>query len=138
MTTFDGNKKAKLEANNRLSLPKLFLKAINEDERDELVLSMETSSCILAYPRSRWDERLGRLTSDEDYEENPEKLWKVRGLEQKMVSVKVDRFGRFYLPNDLKEKAGIDKDVTILGMRTRIEIWSTTVLEEQIKKYESR
>ena len=136
MATFDGNKKAKLEANNRLSLPKHFLKAINEDERDELLLTMETGFCILAYPRSRWDERLDRL-ADEDFEENSEKLWKIRGLEQKMVSVKVDRLGRFYLPNDLKEKAGIDKDVTFLGMRTRIEIWPTAVLEEQIKKYES-
>ncbi|HDL18063.1 MAG TPA: hypothetical protein ENH29_03320 [Bacteroidetes bacterium] len=137
MATFNGNKKAKLEANNRLSLPKHFFKAIDEDERNELLLTMETGSCILVYPRSRWDERLDRL-ADENFEENSGKLWKIRGLQQKMLPVKVDRLGRFYLPNNLKEKAGIDKEVTLLGMRTRIEIWPTDVLEEQIQKYAAK
>jgi MraZ protein len=133
MATFDGSAKAKLEDNNRISLPKIFYKAIDEDERNELLLTLETDACILVYPRSRWDSRMEKLV-DEDFEEDTERVWKVRNLQEKMKPVKVDRQGRFYVPNDLKEEAGIEKEVTIVGMRTRFEIWSPDKLEEMRRK----
>ena len=133
MATFDGNAKATLEENNRISLPKIFYKAIDEDERGELLLTKETDACILVYPRSRWDNRM-EILAKEDFEEDPKKEEKVRDLQEKMKPVKVDRQGRFYIPNELKEEAGIGKEVTLVGMRTRIEIWSPKKLEESRRK----
>ncbi len=129
MDTFNGSAKATIEENGRLSLPKKFFYAISEKERDELYLTIESDLCILAYPRSRWEERMGRLSS-QDMEENPEVLRKVRLLQRKMRPVKMDKMGRFYLPADLKEKVGIDRNVEILGTITRLEIWSPEKLDE--------
>lgn len=129
MATFNGSAKATIEENGRLSLPKKFLYAIDEKERNELYLTIENDPCILVYPRSRWEERMGRLSS-KDMEEDPEVLRKVRLLQRKMRPVKVDKMGRFYLPADLKEKVGIDRNVEILGAITRLEIWSPEKLDE--------
>ena len=127
--TFNGSAKATIEENGRLSLPKKFFYAIDEKERDELYLTIEKDPCILVYPRSRWEERMGRLSS-QDMEEDAEVLRKVRLLQRKMRPVKVDKQGRFYLPADLKEKVGIDRNVEILGTITRLEIWSPEKLDE--------
>lgn len=136
MATFDGNARAKLEDNNRISLPKIFYKAIDESERNELLLTMQTDGCILVYPRSNWDKRMENL-ADDNFEENEDQLWKMRGLQEKMKPVKVDRQGRFYIPVELREMAAIDRDVTLVGMRTRIEIWSTDLLKKRIRSRES-
>ncbi len=133
MDTFNGSTRATIEENGRLSLPKKFFYAIPEKERDELYLTIEKDPCILVYSRSRWNERMQNLSS-KDMEEDPEVLRKVRLLQRKMRPVKVDKKGRFYLPADLKEKVGIDRNVEILGAITRIEIWSPEKLDE----YESQ
>ena len=57
---------------------------------------------------------------------DPERVEKVRNLQEKMKPVKVDRQGLFYIPNSLKEEAEIEREVIIIGMRTRLEIWSPT------------
>jgi len=137
MATFDGNAKAKLEDNNRVSLPKIFYKAIDEKERNELLLTMEPNACILVYPRSQWDKRMDKLT-DEDFEEDTEMLWKIRDLQENMKPVKIDKQGRFYIPTELKEEAGIDREITLVGMRTRIEIWSPAKLEEERRNRQAK
>jgi MraZ protein len=36
----------------------------------------------------------------------------------------VDKQGRILIPNNLREYAGIDKDVVSVGVFSRVEIWS--------------
>jgi len=71
------------------------------------------------------------------FEENPEILKKVRKLERRLKQVKIDKMGRFYLPMELKEEAGIDREIEILGTTTRFEIWSPPKLDAYEKGSES-
>ena len=136
MGKFHGSTRAKLEDNGRLSLPKKFYYAIDEAERDEVYLTIENNECILAYTKSGWEERLGK-PSMQGFEENPEILKKVRKLERRLKQVKIDKMGRFYLPMELKEEAGIDREIEILGTTTRFEIWSPPKLDAYEKGSES-
>jgi MraZ protein len=129
VNTFNGSARATVEENGRLSLPKKFYYAIDANERDELYLTIERDPCILVYPKSRWEERMRKLSA-QDMEEDPEIMRKVRLLQRKMRPVKVDKQGRFYLPTDLKEKVGIGRNVEILGAITRMEIWAPEKLDE--------
>ncbi len=40
------------------------------------------------------------------------------------ASVEVDKQGRILIPSVLKEFAGINKEVALIGVASRIEIWS--------------
>lgn len=130
MGTFNGSAKALLEETGRLSLPKVFFKSIEEDERDLLNLTVDRQKkCILAYPKSKWESRMKRLT-DQDHEENEEVLRKMRFLQRSMKTVKIDKQGRFYLPPEMKDRVGLDREVELLGLSTYFEIWSPTVLDQ--------
>ena len=50
------------------------------------------------------------------------------------VEVSPNSQGRIQIPQSLREKAGLEKDVTVVGMDSRIEIWDSTKLDAFIKK----
>lgn len=133
MNGFNGSATALLEDNGRLSLPKLFYKSIPDKERDELFLTTENELCILAYPRSNWDARMKKL-SLQDQEEDQGILLKVRILQRSMRPVKVDKQGRLYIPHDMKQYVGIEREVEILGTTTRFEIWAPNKLDEYLRQ----
>ena len=133
MVTFYGSYKALLEETGRLSLPKNFYKAIDENEREGLYLTIEDDECIQAFPWSAWKKRMDNL-SEQDPDNNPQVLHKVRLLNQRMKPVKVDKQGRLYLPPEMKERVGIEREVQLIGVITRFEIWRP----ERYKEYEQK
>jgi MraZ protein len=46
----------------------------------------------------------------------------------------LDRQGRITLPQHLREHAGIDRDVVVVGLSIRIEIWSRSTWQSYLKK----
>ena len=49
------------------------------------------------------------------------------------VECEIDKQGRFLLPNNLRTYATLEKEINIIGVGTRIEIWN----RESWKKYSS-
>ena len=47
-----------------------------------------------------------------------------------------DKQGRVLVPGNLREAAGIDKDVVLVGVGSRIEIWSRGSWEENMSSDE--
>jgi MraZ protein len=39
--------------------------------------------------------------------------------------MELDAHGRILVPTNLREYAGLEKDVTLIGMGSRVEIWDT-------------
>ena len=46
------------------------------------------------------------------------------------IDQKLDKQGRVQIPADLREYAGLDKEVTVVGVAERIEIWNTSTWQE--------
>ncbi len=49
-----------------------------------------------------------------------------------MDSVEVDSSGRISLKQEIREGAGIEKDVVLVGNNGRLEIWDANSFEETI------
>jgi MraZ protein len=49
----------------------------------------------------------------------------------------LDKLGRVLIPDYLKEYASLNKNVTLLGLSTKIEIWDTDKWQEHKKRTES-
>lgn len=61
--------------------------------------------------------------------------WEFRKLQRNflsgVVTVELDGNGRFLLPRNLLTYAQIDKEAILVGMGSKVEIWSPAVYEKQ-------
>jgi MraZ protein len=118
---FRGRYQHTIDPKGRLSIPARFREELAERGVDTLVLT-EGDHCIWAYPLDEW-ERL-----EEKLRQQPQLSAEMRSFLRRTVgSAKdcpVDRVGRTLVPPELREMAGLRKDVVISGALGKFEIWS--------------
>ena len=110
-----------IDAKGRLSIPARFRDDLVERGMETLVLT-EGDHCVWAFPLDEW-ERL-----EEKLRQQPQLSPELRSFLRMTVSsakdCPVDKAGRTLVPPELREFAGLTKDVVIAGALTRFEIWS--------------
>ena len=114
MGSITGTFERSLDAKDRLMLPA----RLQEDLGYECYLTMGVDKCLSLYPESSWQ------TFTQRYAELPVSLSrKMRPLFANAVKCRLDSQGRINIPVRLKGYAGITKDVAIIGVHDRAEIW---------------
>ncbi len=115
---FMGEYNHTIDTKNRLIIPSKFREALG----DEFVVTKGLDGCLFVYDNEAWaefEEKLKSLPLT-----NKEARTFVRFFLAGAASVEVDKQGRILVPSVLKEFAGINKDVVLVGVASRIEIWS--------------
>lgn len=99
------------------------------------VLTRSFDNCLCIYPAGRW-ETLARAVDD-----LPQVRHEVRILARSLFSGAVpcefDRQGRVVIPAFLREHADLNGDVIIVGVNSRIEIWSREAWQREQQKFET-
>ena len=54
-----------------------------------------------------------------------------------MVELEPDKAGRITLPALLRDYAGLDRDVVVVGVDTRFEIWDATAWDAYVAEQEA-
>ena len=105
---FMGEYNHTVDAKGRLIVPSKF----REQLGDEFVITKGLDNCLFVYDNSEWalTNAAGRKFS--------------RFLLAGATTCEVDKQGRILLPAVLREFAGIEKDAVLVGVGSRIEIWS--------------
>ena len=101
-----------------------FIPAKYRDELGEtVVVTRGTSKCLTVYPMSEWEKYTAKIA------ELPQAhAAKIRRFVFSNASdVPIDTQGRIGLVAGLREYAGIEKNVVILGLGSYIEIWAEDV-----------
>ena len=119
------------DAKNRMIIPSKY--------RDELgykcVLTKGDDKCLYIYPVREWEkvrEKLSSLpTSDKGIRAY------IRKVYSNAVECEMDKQGRLTLPNELREFAGIEKDLVTVGMMNRVEVWSREIWDAQADDFEA-
>ncbi len=122
---FMGEYNHTIDAKNRLIIPSKFREALGE----EFVVTKGLDGCLFVYDNDAWaefEEKLKALPLT-----NKEARTFVRFFLAGAASVEVDKQGRILVPSVLKEFAGINKDVVLIGVASRIEIWSKERWEDE-------
>lgn len=107
-----------IDPKGRLSIPSKYREILG----DEFVVSRGMDGCLFVYATDAWkafEEKLASLPLI-----NVEARQFARFFLSGAQYVTVDKQGRILMPQDLKEFAGLEKDVVLAGMGSRIEIWS--------------
>ena len=107
-----------LDTKGRLIIPAKFREVLGE----EFVISKGMDGCLFVYANDDWNAFEQKLTSLPLI--NKEARQFARFFLAGAATVEVDKQGRILLPANLREYAGIDKEVVSVGVFSRVEIWS--------------
>lgn len=113
-----------LDAKNRMIVPS----KLREDLGNKFVITKGLDGCLYVYPQKEWEvlqEKLKTLPLT-----NKDARAFVRFFFAGACEVEMDKQGRGLIPQNLKEYAGIEKEIVSIGVLTRVEIWSKKKWQE--------
>lgn len=117
-----------IDAKGRLILPAKF----RDELGDVFVVTKGLDNCLFVYGKKEWailEEKLKQLPLAK-----AEARAFVRFFFAGAAEIECDKQGRALLPLNLREYAQLDKDVIVLGILNRVEIWSKTIWDEYSAK----
>ena len=120
---FQGSSALTLDAKGRLSMPTRHRNALMEQDDGRLTLTRHPDGCLLVYPRQVWQAKR---------EEVARFPMSARALQRLLLGnaqdVELDATGRFLVAPELRNAAGLTRDVMLLGMGAHFELWDAGTL----------
>ena len=128
---FFGETAINLDAKGRLAIPIRYRESIQELCGGRLVLTYSAfdSGALYLYPEQEWERVRDAVTGLSTF--NPGHRSLQRRLVGSASAVEPDGNGRIQLPQTLRQVAGLEKKVVLLGMGDRFEIWNETILNQK-------
>ncbi len=125
---FRGGSSVKLDAKGRLALPTRYRALITERYAGQLVLTVHTDGCLLLYPQQEWEDLELQLIR------TPNQDRRTRNMQRMLVGyateVEMDGNGRILIAPRLREFARLDKNVALVGVGKKFEIWNEEAWEQ--------
>lgn len=118
---FRGRHNHQVDTKGRISVPSRF-RDVLASEGDERLIITNFDQCLWAYPVKEW------LSLEEKVSARPQFAEEIKALQRVFMSAAVecpiDKQGRILVPPSLREYAAISRDVAIVGMGRRFELWA--------------
>lgn len=119
---FNSQYDSKLDPKGRLVLPAKIKAAIPEANGPALMLRMAEDKCLALYPMVEYKKLESQIKSLNI--NNPEQRMLQRSFFNSIVEVELDSTGRLLIPKLYQTYASLEKDVVVVGMGSRIELWN--------------
>ena len=126
--TFTGQYSFNIDSKNRINIPAPLRKQFSNKDKKTFVVTRGIDSCAWIYPISEWKKIQSELQQLSSLSKT-NRIFLRNHLRHANI-LKYDSQGRFVLPQSLIEYASIKKDITIIGVLNKIEIWNTKLLNE--------
>jgi len=121
-----------IDDKKRMAIPAKFRKDLGTGG----VITKGIDECLVLYPTKEWGEIVEKLQN------LPAAKGEARAFVRIMLSgaidVKFDKLGRILLPDYLKKYAQLKKNVTVVGLGNRIELWDKKNWENYRTKTETQ
>lgn len=113
-----------IDAKGRVTIPAKFRCELG----DHFVVTRGLSKCLSAYSYERWQKIEDNLSKISLTSKTGSKL--TRLILGNAIECEVDKMGRILITGELRAKADLDKDVVLVGLGNRIEIWNKAEWDE--------
>ncbi len=130
MSLFTGEYECKMDAKGRLTLPSKVKSKLPEVSGNQLVLSLGLEPCLVIYPLVEYRKIYSRIASMNEFNEEFRRL--QRNFFRRIAEVELDGASRILIPKTMSKYANLDKEIILVGMGNRMELWDATVYEEYI------
>jgi MraZ protein len=126
--TFTGQYSFNIDSKNRINIPAPLRKQFSNKDKKTFVVTRGIDNCAWIYPINEWKKIQNELQQLSSLSKT-NRIFLRNHLRHANI-LKYDSQGRFVLPQSLIEYASIKKDITIIGVLNKIEIWNTKLLNE--------
>ena len=120
--TFIGEYSYSLDSKGRINIPAKFRQSLSEDNNNTFVISRGMDPCIYVYPLLQWqiiERNLRKLSSLQSINRTF-----IRNTARYATPSTYDKQGRISLSPYLISYAGVDREIQIIGMVNKMEIWN--------------
>jgi MraZ protein len=124
--TFTGQYDFVIDSKNRINIPSIFRKQLHKSDKNRFVITRGIDRCIWVYPLGEWEKIEKELSQLSSLSRTNRTFLRNHLRHAKIVSS--DDQGRLILTKSLIEHANILKDITIIGVLNKIEIWDNATL----------
>jgi MraZ protein len=115
---FQGGAKLFLDGKGRMTVPARHREVLAAVAQDRLTITKSPKRCLIVFPRPAWETFRAKLLqlpmSADD--------WR-RIFIGSAMDVDIDNASRVLVPPELREWAGLERDVLLMGMGARFELW---------------
>ncbi|MGI9533871.1 MAG: division/cell wall cluster transcriptional repressor MraZ [Thermodesulfobacteriota bacterium] len=120
----------------RVSIPSRFREVCRDKYGEETFVITNFDKCLVAYPLKEWNEIENKISELPQFRQDVTAF--MRYLMGGAVDCPIDSQGRVLIPQTLRSHANINKEVVMIGMLKKIEIWAKETWDEQesISSYE--
>jgi MraZ protein len=129
---FRGQFTYSIDSKGRFSIPAKLRKHVSPEANDTFIMTRGTASCIDVYPLDQWQLLEDKLKSLNQFKPTDSRF--VRTLLQHIAEDSLDAQSRLLIPQELKDYAKIDKEVLILGVLNKIEVWNPEIFKEYLNQ----
>ncbi|WP_422486525.1 division/cell wall cluster transcriptional repressor MraZ [Gudongella sp. DL1XJH-153] len=115
---FIGEYQHTIDGKGRLIIPSKFRVPLG----DEFVMTKGLDNCLFVYPKDEWkivEDKLKSLPMT-----NKDARAFVRFFFSGATECVLDKQGRILIPGNLRDHSKLTKDTVVIGVSTRLEIWS--------------
>lgn len=128
---FFGETAINLDAKGRLAIPVRYRDDLREQCGNRMVLTYSAfdSGVLWLYLEKEWQRVRDEVVALPSLNSSHRSL--QRRLVGSATAVEPDGNGRILLPSSLREVAGLEKRVVMLGMGSRFEIWNENTLNQK-------
>lgn len=113
-----------IDSKGRLIVPAKFRDQLG----DEFVVTKGLDGCLFIYDNTEWAKLEEKITNLPLSNQNARKFSRL--LLAGATLCEVDKQGRILLPASLRKHANLEKDVALVGVGSRIEIWNKDAWDE--------
>lgn len=116
-----------MDSKGRMAFPN----KLREQLGVSFVITIGLEGCLYVYSNEEWEkftEQLRTLSG-------PVAKQAIRKYAANAVVAEADKQGRILIPQNLREHAGLEHDITVIGNLNRAEIWDTARYEEINSKF---
>jgi MraZ protein len=126
---FQGATSLSLDAKGRMAVPARHRDALLKAAEGHLVLTAHPHRCLLLYPAPDWEPIRARILAAPSLEAQSAKLRRL--LVGFAVDLDMDAAGRVLITPELRQYAGLEKDVWLVGQGSHFELWSDAGWKQQ-------
>ena len=106
-----------MDLKGRVTVPSKF----REDLGDKFYVSKGLDGCLFVLSSEQWERLVEKVSAIPMAQGKAIQRYFFSGA----AEVEPDKQGRILIPPNLRDHAGLEKDVTVIGAATRAEIWDT-------------
>ncbi len=122
---FRGVNALNLDSKGRLAIPTKYRDELVRLANGRMVVTVDRDHCLLLYPLPEWEEIERKLVKLPSFNVPARRLQRL--LIGHATEVELDGNGRILLPPPLREFAGLDKAVVMIGQGNKFEIWDEAI-----------